>query len=83
MNSMIYYTGIDGNNMHKFIYYQILANILILKLKSNENISVLFPIDILLMVMKSAIFVWHPGPYTNLNDPSEWCSETIQVAGPN
>ena len=27
----------------------------------------MFPIDILLMVMKSVIFVLHPGPYTNLN----------------
>ena len=33
----------------------------------NENVSVIFPIDFLLMVMKTAIFVWHPGPYTNLN----------------
>ena len=35
--------------------YQILANTLILKLKYSENISAIFPIDILLMVMKSAI----------------------------
>ena len=36
------YTRIGSNDMAKFIYYQILANTLILKLKQNENISVLF-----------------------------------------
>ena len=62
----INYTGISSNNMAKFILYQILANILILKLKYNENISVILAIDILFMVMQSTIFVWHPGPYNLL-----------------
>ena len=57
--------GIGGNNMAKFVNYQISANIL--KLKYNENISVIFSIDILLMVMESAVFVWHPSSYPNLN----------------
>ena len=44
----INYTGTDGNNMDKFIDYQILANTLILKLEYNENISAtIFPTDIL------------------------------------
>ena len=51
----------------KFIDYQILANTLVLRLKKNENIIDIIPIDILLMVRKSAIFVWHPGPETILN----------------
>ena len=53
----VYYTGIHGNNMAKFIHYLILANTVISKLKWNQNVSVIFPIYILLMVMKSAIFV--------------------------
>ena len=48
--------------MAKFIYYQILANTLIIKLKQNENISVHFPIDILLMVINICLAL---GPYTN------------------
>ena len=59
----INYTGIGGNNMTKFIYYQILANTLILKLKRNENVSAILPIDILFMVMELLTFVWcllHP-----------------------
>ena len=32
-----------------------------------ENINIIFPVDILQMVMKPASFVWHPGSYTNLN----------------
>ena len=63
----INYTGISGNNIAKFIYYQILVNKLLFKLKHNENIIVIYPIDILLMLMKSAIFVWNLGPYRNLN----------------
>ena len=47
------YAGIGGNNMDKFIHHQILANTLILKLKWNENVSVIFPIDILFTIMKS------------------------------
>ena len=39
--------------MAKFIHHQILVNTLILKLKWNENISVIFPIDILFTIMKS------------------------------
>ena len=57
--------GIGGNNMAKFVDYQILPNIL--KLKCNENISVISSIDILLIVMESAVFVWHRSPYPNLN----------------
>ena len=53
----VYYTGIHGNNMAKFIHYLILANTVISKLKWNQNVSVIFPIYILLMVMKSTIFV--------------------------
>ena len=53
--------------MAKFIHYLILANTVISKLKWNQNVSVIFPIYILLMVMKSAIFVWHIGLYPNLN----------------
>ena len=49
--------------MDKFIYYQMFTNILILKLKWNESISAIFPADILEMVMKSAIIVWHLGQY--------------------
>ena len=55
-----------GNNVAKFICYQILADTSLIKLKYNENINVIFPINIL-MAMELAIFVWHPGPYTNLN----------------
>ena len=60
-NPKLNYTGFDGNNMANFIDYHtcILANTLIFKLKGNKNLSVIFPIDILLMVMKSVIFVWH------------------------
>ena len=58
---------IASKNISKLIYYQILANTLILNLKYNENIILSPPIDILLMVINSAIFVWHPGSYTNLN----------------
>ena len=43
----INFTGIGGNNMDKFIDYQILASTLILKLKKNENINTIFPTDIL------------------------------------
>ena len=45
--------------MAEFIYYQILANALILKLKCNENVSAILPTDILLTVMESSMFVWH------------------------
>ena len=46
-------TGFGGNNIAKCIDDQILANTLILKLKYNENINVILPTDILLMLMKS------------------------------
>ena len=48
--------------MAKFIYYQVLANTLILK-----HISVFFLIDILLMAIKSSTFAWLFGACTNLN----------------
>ena len=35
------YTGIGGKNMAKFISYQITTKTLMLKLKKNENISVI------------------------------------------
>ena len=53
--------------MAKFIYYQILAHRLILKLKYHENLTTILPIDILWMVMESLTFVWHLGPFANLN----------------
>ena len=63
----INYTGLCDNNITKVIDYQILADTLMIKLKKNENRSVFLPIKILLKVMESDIFVWHPGQYTNLN----------------
>ena len=52
-NKLDLYIGFGGNITAKFIDYQILANTLILILKQNGII--ILPIDILLMVMKSAI----------------------------
>ena len=37
----------SGNNIAKFIDYQILTNTLVLKLKKNENKSVILPTGIL------------------------------------
>ena len=51
--------------MAKFVDYQILGNIL--KLKHNGNISVIYSIHIRLMVMESAVFVWHLSPHPNVN----------------
>ena len=63
-----HYFGIGGNNMATFIYYQILANtLIILKLRMNENIIAILPINILLTVMVSYTFVSDPDPYTSLN----------------
>ena len=39
----VYFIGIHGNNMAKFIHYLILANTVISKLKWNQNVSVIFP----------------------------------------
>ena len=55
-----------ANNIDKLNDYQLLINTLILKLKYNENISAILPIDILLMVINSAIFVRHLGPHHNV-----------------
>ena len=53
-----------GNFTAKFIDYHILANTLILKLKYNENVSTILPIDILLKDMN---FCQAPGLHVNLN----------------
>ena len=52
------HTGVGGNNIAKFIDYQILADTLIVKLKWNESISEILPINILLSVMELSTFVW-------------------------
>ena len=53
-NTIKHTFGIGGNNMATFIHYQILANtLIILKLRKNENIVAILPINILLMVMVS------------------------------
>ena len=36
-------------------------------LKLNENIRLILPINILLTMLESVIFVWYPGSYTHLN----------------
>ena len=53
------YTDFSGNNIAKFIEYQILTDTLITKLKWDENLSVILPINILLIVMESPTFVWY------------------------
>ena len=57
-------TDFGGNNVAKFVDIQIIVNTLILKFEiAGKHDS----IDILFMVMNSAIFVWHLGQHVRLN----------------
>ena len=58
--------------MAKPFDYQILANRFVLKLKLCKNSSAIFPIDILLMVMRSEEIVWHFGQHPHLNTTRDY-----------
>ena len=53
--------------MAKYFDYQILADGFVLKLKLCKNSSAIFPIYILLIVMRSEKNVWHLGHHPHLN----------------
>ena len=53
--------------MAKFFDYEILANRFVLKLELYKNSSAIFPIDMLLMVMRFKEIVWHLGQHPHLN----------------
>ena len=71
MYPIINYNGFGCNNMVKLFNYQILASRsrFVLKLKWCKNLSAIFPIDVLLMVMKSYDFA---RPATCSASPSEY-----------
>ena len=65
--STISYTAFGCNNMSKFFYYQILADIFVLNMNKQENSRCHFSFDISLLVMRSQDFARHLGLHLHLN----------------